>query len=484
MRRDAANMPSAAQLTVALVVALSLLHLLVIGRIDLSVDEAHYALYGLWPDWSYFDHPPMVGWLQALVVPFSQHEFFLRLWPLLLGAASSLLLYQLSRELFPEESPWIGFIAVAILQSAIIFQLLTIALVPELPLLLFALAAMLFLHRALAQGRWRDWLLLGLCFGLAGLSKYTAVTLVATALLFVLWQRQGRVLLTARLWSAVLLALCVIFPVLYWNATHDWISIAYQMGHGMPQRGWELERFFRAQAGQLLAYAPGIFLFGIAALTATRRELSHSGVRLILALVLPVLLLFGWSSGFEETLPHWTLLAWAALAPLIARWLMRRWQRRGVRYTVYFSVAYSLLLTLFIHSQFAFAWLPFEPYKHPLRDLYGWREAAQYGLDLRQNHHESLMVGNWTLASRIGWYARPATVTVTDSRYDQFDLWYGSPQAGGGGVLIVPDYYEGRDNASGIARFEQCQPLDELVVALAETPVHRFTYYRCNGFHG
>lgn len=484
MRIHSAHLPSAGRSTVALVTVLSLLHLLVMGRVDLSVDEAHYALYGLWPDWSYFDHPPMVGWLQALVLPLSQHEFALRLWPLLLGAAASLLLYRLSRELFPEESPWLAAIAVVILQSAVIFQLLSIALVPELPLLLFALAAMLFLQRAVTAGRWRDWLLLGLCFGLAGLSKYTAVTLVVTAITFILWQRQGRIIFTPRPWVAVVVALLVISPVLYWNATHDWLSFAYQLGHGMPQRHWDATRFARTQAGQLLAYAPGIYLFGLAALVATRRELNHPGVRLLIALALPLMLLFGWSSGLEETLPHWTLLAWAALAPLTARWLLQHWQRRGTRYLAYSSLAYSGLLTLVIHSQFAWGWLPFAPYQHPLRDLYGWREAAQHGLALRQGEGERLMVGNWTLASRIGWYARPAAVIVTDSRFDQFDLWYGSPQPGEGGLLIVPDYYEGRARFSGLAHFDQCQLVDELQVPLHGTAIHRFTYYRCNGYHG
>ena len=310
------------------------------------------------------------------------------------------------------------------------------------------------------------------------------MTLVVTALVYLLWQCQWRQLWSLRLWGAVVVALLCITPVLYWNVTHDWISFAYQLGHGMPQRDWELARMARAQAGQLLAYAPGIFLFGMVALIASRREWQHPGVRLLLSLLLPVLLLFGWSSGFEETLPHWTLLAWAALAPLIARWLMCHWQRRWVLYSPYFSLVYSLLLSLFIHSQFPFSWMPFEPYKHPLRDLHGWREASQHAMSLRTSEQEPLMVGNWTLASRIGWYARPVAVKVTDTRFDQFDLWYGTPQQGDGGVLIVPDYLAGRDRDNGRARFEQCSLIDEHDFLLGDTPVHKFSYFRCSGFHG
>jgi len=88
----------------SLIAGVTLLHLLVAPGIGLSVDEAHYALYGLHLDWSYFDHPPMVGWLQAVILPFAQSDFALRLIPIALSAAASVVLYQLALELFPDQS--------------------------------------------------------------------------------------------------------------------------------------------------------------------------------------------------------------------------------------------------------------------------------------------------------------------------------------------------------------------------------------------
>lgn len=468
--------------TLILLLASTLLHLLVAGQIALSVDEAHYALYGLKLDWSYFDHPPMVGWLQATVLLFSEGELALRLWPALLMALSGILLYRLTRELFVQESPWLAFVAVLILQSALIVQLLGIALVPEAPLLVFGLASALALWSAVSKGRWRDWLLLGLLLGLAGLSKYTAVTLALSVVLFVLWQGQWRVFLTLRPWLAALLALVMILPVLYWNAQHDWLSFRYQMGHGAPDRVWELTRFARAQAGQVLAYAPGVYLFGLVALFAALRQRQQPNRRFILSLALPPLLLFGWAAGYEETLPHWTLLAFALLAPLSAHWLWQHWGQRWVRVTAIGSLSYSLLLVLLIHGQFLFPWLPFKPLHHPLSDLYGWREAAERAVILNSGRDTPLLVGNWSLASRIAWYARPLRVQVTDARVDQFDLWFGSLKKGDAGLLIVPDYYEGREEVSGLAKFEQCEQVDRMTVLLEDTPVHRFGFYNCVGY--
>lgn len=476
---------SPARATVVVLLITLLLHLLVMGGIDLGVDEAHYALYGLFPDWSYFDHPPLVGWLQAVVLVFSDSDFALRLWPLIFTVLSTWLLYRLTIELFPAAPNWTPFVAVLLLHSALMFQLLGVAMVPEVPLLAAGLAATLFLWRAVQQNRWRDWLLLGLMLGFAGLAKYTAVTLAIGTLLFLLWQSGWRSLFNPRLWVAALLAVVLVLPVFYWNAQHDWISFAYQLGHGLPERDWSLRRFALALAGQFFTYGPGVVIFGIAAIVALSQR-GNAAVRLLLAMILPLFLLLLWGAGREETLPHWTLLGWALSTPLAACWIAERLTRRWLRNTARGSAVYAVLFVLLVHFMlFAPQGVPFTPLKHPLGDMLGWRQAAQHALQLQKQQPDSVItMGNWATASRIAWYARPATVKVADDRYDQFDIWYGAPDSADRALLIVPDYLRGRDKLNGIARFEQCVPLDEFEYRLADKPVHRFNYYLCHEYHG
>jgi len=47
------------------------IHLVMGFSTELSVDEAHYALYANHLAWSYFDHPPLVGWIQWPLVGFN-----------------------------------------------------------------------------------------------------------------------------------------------------------------------------------------------------------------------------------------------------------------------------------------------------------------------------------------------------------------------------------------------------------------------------
>ena len=213
------------------------------GQAELTNDEAQYALYGYHLDWSYFDHPPLSGWLNAFILQFSDSDFALRLWPLLLAALTSFLLYQLTRELFPEESAWLATLTTLLYQASVISQAFALAMLPDTPLVPIAIAAIWFLHRALTKDEYHAWIYIGLLFGLAGLAKYTAVTLVLTAAIAVYLYKAHKVLRSKWPWIAVVLASIVIFPILYWNIQHDWMSINYQLNHGAPDKPWLFKIF-------------------------------------------------------------------------------------------------------------------------------------------------------------------------------------------------------------------------------------------------
>ncbi len=459
---------------------------------ELTVDGAHYALYGLKLDWSYFDHPPMVGWLQALVLPFSHSDLAMRLVPIALMAGVALTLFRLAERLFPGESPWLPFVAVVLFQCAPMVQMLSLGLVPETPLLLIALTAATVLARTTdpdAGGpRTRDWLLLGVLLGLGGLSKYTAVTLVATTLL--LLPRMGglRALAAPGPWLAVVVAAALVSPVLLWNRAHDWASFTYQIDHGTGGDGWDVGNFLQTQAAQLAAYTPLVYVGGWIALVAAWRDRRERGVAVTYAVALPVLLLFGWNSGHAPGLPHWTALGWAGTAPLLARWLLRAWERRrSVRVLGWISAGLAGLAIALLHGLPFLPGNPFPPYKHPLGEIYGFRDAAAELVRLRDElattpgPEPRLFVHNWSRASRTAWYSREPVI-VLDDRYDQFDMWFGAPQPGDRGVLLVWSRDDRRREPSDLQLFERTRALEERPVLVFDKPVGLFRFYACEGY--
>ena len=472
--------------TLLLIAVTTLLHLLVAGQVELSGDEAHYALYGAHLDWSYFDHPPMVGWLNALVLFFSQSDFALRVLPILMFAGVSLVIYQLTRELFPEANPWMGFVSVAILQSGILFHIIALAMIPDTPLLLFSLLAILFLWRATDndnENQLRNWVYVGFCFGLAGLSKYTAITLVITAILFVHFSHRWQVIRTPGPWIALCISLTLITPVLYWNATHDWMSFNYQLGHGFNKPEWTFSRALLTQLLQFIVYSPGMFLFGLVALFTGFRHWQHPGVRLIILFTLPILLLFNWGGGYEESLPHWTSLAWAGLSPLTAFWLLNNWEKTWVRFTTWTAAAYSLFFILLLHSLLFYPWLNLPEEQNILRDLYGWRDATAKAKELAGELAKTpgekplVMVNNWSLGSRLAWYSYPERFIVNDTRFDQFDIWYGGPEKVERGIMVVPAYFKHPSTLQ--TKSHTCKQIDNMEIKHHGHTQVTYYFYTC-----
>src|SRR5450759_5762825 len=47
--------------------------------LPMTGDEAYFIYWGVYPDYGFYDHPPMVGWILALLLQLSRAEWVLRL---------------------------------------------------------------------------------------------------------------------------------------------------------------------------------------------------------------------------------------------------------------------------------------------------------------------------------------------------------------------------------------------------------------------
>lgn len=473
--------------TTLLIAGLLALQLALALRAPLVTDEAHYALYGLHLDTGYFDHPPLVGWLQAAALRLSDGALALRAWALACFALSCALLYRLAGRLYPDDPAWTGFLAVTLWATAPSVHLTGVGLVPESALVPLALLTLLALDGVLRWGSAAQWLGLGLALGLAGLAKYTAVTLVFTAAGALLLAGRARDLRGSAPWLAAALAAALIAPVVAWNARHEWISFRYQVEHGTGG-AWSPADFLVSRAGELLAFGPALWLGGLlAGWRALRRGRGDPGTRLALLLALPVLGLFWWASGREKALPHWTQLAWLGLALPAARWYREPGAGPGRRRLLAGGLAWCGAVLLLLQVTLVAGVAP-SPRFAPLATLSGWEQAARIARELRAGLERGtdpapvLFVDHWTHASRLAWHARPEPVQVVDRRRDQFDLWFGAPAAGAHGVLVTWDDEWPLPEPDDLRRFERHALLRELPVEAAGGRVATFRFWECHGF--
>ena len=471
------------------------LHALLGASLGLSVDEAHYALYAAHPALSYFDHPPLVGWLQWPLVALDAPGAVLRLLPGLLWLATALLVYRLTLRLAAtgrtdlarakRAATW----AVLALLLAPLLHILGIGLLPDTLLMLWSVALMgqtLRLMPREALSDWPQWLWLGVLLGLAGLSKYTAI-FSALAVAGCLLQAHGLALLRRPpLWAATLLALLLVSPVAIWNAQNQWVSFVYQARHGAGN-AWQALPVLRFALVQLLAFGP-LLLWGAVGL----RHVVAPQRGLLSFFAIPFAVL-AYLSGGGSSLPHWTAPAWVALAPfagvgLAATWDVGRRRAIGVLMTLQLLACVALPVAMlsagmpWLEGRVASAQATDPP--NPFADLHGWDAAGARARTLAAEHGLSaLAVQNWTLASRIAWYARPLPVFLLEDRFDQFELWSGKLAVGGSALLVdwsqLP--YETPLGAHG---FADCRKLDTLAVQRWGYQVSSFDFYACSGWSG
>ncbi|MBU3603756.1 glycosyltransferase family 39 protein [Polynucleobacter sp. AP-Kaivos-20-H2] len=480
------------------VIIAAVVHLALGFSIEFSVDEAHYALYAQRLAWSYFDHPPLVGWIQWPLVALTSSEGVIRLIPELLWILSCYLVYEVTvkAHLFirGRDAGYLtsalptanlcGLMAVLLVIAAPMLHILAIGLLPDTLLAPLSLGLMLMALRWLTEDQFSmgEWMLTGVLLGLAGLSKYTAA-FTALALLFVFLSTPRKPWITkVGFWLALVIALLLITPVLYWNWINDWISFKYQLAHGSG--GEWLWRRLGAYIGiQVLVFGP-LFILGSFVFL---KDCLHASKLSLLALLgfffIPFAIFVSLSGG--GGLPHWTSPAWFCLAPFAGIGLAKAWaiqRRHWIR--ILFLIQITLCCIGFgyvLSGGISSASIK----SNPIADLYGWKIAGHKAAELaKATHVNGIAVQNWTLASRAAWYSSPIPVFVLDQRQDQFDLWFGELPPGANVLLVNWSGMIFPKPVGNKSAFEACEPLDTLEIKRFGRVLSKFDFSLCSNWQG
>ena len=193
--------------------------------LPITGDEAFFYWWGVYPDWGYYDHPPMVGWLIWLMRQgFGEATWAIRLPVVLLPLAVGGILWWALKPLDRDRAAW----AVLLFWLTPVNWLNTL-ITTDTPLIFWSLLSAGALLRAEQQatlnGRtWGWYALSGLFIGCAFLSKYFSVVLGLAYLVYFVAYRRER-------WPGlVLLVLCALpGPLinLMWNMDHGWSNIMF-----------------------------------------------------------------------------------------------------------------------------------------------------------------------------------------------------------------------------------------------------------------
>ncbi|MBO9666288.1 MAG: glycosyltransferase family 39 protein, partial [Bdellovibrio sp.] len=200
-----------------------------IGLID---DEAYHWSWAKSLQLSYFDHPGMIAWLEAITTSlFGDNQLGVRLPGYLCFTAAIVLMYKLTKDLFDE---WAAIFVGAVMLWSPFWGFGGYVASPEPPFALaFVGAAYVFWQGVREDSeRWtvkKTWLWLGVIMGLGLNSKFiTALIAPGFGLYLLSTPSRRKDLLSPWPWVGFLIATVLCTPIFWWNHLHDWPGFRYQ----------------------------------------------------------------------------------------------------------------------------------------------------------------------------------------------------------------------------------------------------------------
>ncbi len=459
----------------------AIIRLLLAPHVGLGVDEAHYVLYALNLELSYFDHPPLVGWIQYIFTSvFGTGEFGARVAAITIGFITSVFIYRLIYEI--DKNAKHAFIAVLALHASFLFNALFIMLMPDTLLFLLLIPIIYAVIQIEKENSLKNWLLLGFLLGLAGLSKYTAILFIVPIILYIIIRKRYELFYTPKLIPAIFVALAIISPVLIWNIQNAWSSFTYQSEHVVGASSIDWSGFIKSLGAQFGAYNP--FLFPLAFYGLYKALYSKNPTLLLSGLFGIVLIsFFTYAALYKTALPHWSALFYMLFIPIGSYYALCAGKK--LKKYLYFAIGFGLLLSAIAYAELGFKFIPQKDYQSLHRDIYGWdtimKKANKYVEDPTK---EALAVTNWTLASRAIYYNRAynSEVFLIDKRDDQFDIWEKSKAFGKDLIVINTHFF--KKNIDKYMLCDEVQTLESFDIILNNNKINTIKLTMCKNFQG
>ncbi len=429
-----------------LLAAAAAVRLLVAAFVPLVPDEAYYWEWSRHLAAGYFDHPPVIAWLiRAGTVILGATPIGVRAGPIATGFLGSLAAAALANRLGGPRGAW----RLAILLSVVPLAGAGLILAtPDAPLLACSAVMLWAIDHALgaasapaeavppadpaphAQGPvigW--WIAAGAALGCGASSKYTVVLIPAAVLVaFAISPELRAELRRPGPYIACGVAACVFFPVVAWNARHDWVSFRFQLHHGLgPVTGLAFVRELGLAGGQAGLVSPVLFVLavGAAAHAVSRPRMPR---RFVLAVVAVFVWAFFAVSAIRRPVEaNWPAIAVLPALVLLATWMpgarRAKWERIGV------AIGGGMVLAIYVMALSPVPLLPARA--DPLVRAFGWDElaravAADRGYDSGSASKVWLAADRYQDAAELA-FNLPGHPTVFSlnlaGRPNQYDLW-------------------------------------------------------------
>jgi len=452
--------------------------------ITLYVDEAQYWTWAQQPAWGYYSKPPGIAaliWLSTRL--FGDGLLGVKALAMLCYPLAAGVCWAIAGRLYDRRTAFWSALAVLTLP---IFSWLGLFVSTDALLTLFWTLALWAWLRALADDRWRDWLLVGLACGLGLEAKYTmAAFLIAGLAYLIVFER--RRLTSAKPWAAAALALALLAPNIAWNVAHDFPTLKHTADITLDRHAAggaaALGEFWAAQwlsCGPLLG---SVLLLLFVQVRTTWRDARS---RLLLWFALPLWLVVSLQAARSGANANWAAPAFAPALIAVVAWLLQRGRSRLLAAGIALNLALVGVAYHWPMLQAALAAAP-SAKRNPYARAMGWDELGRQLAPLLRAYPDAVLVAdNRTLLAHMLYELRdlhPAYASWNPSgeASDHYKLTSDLRNWVGRDALLITQTTPG---PALLARFAGHQRLGELRAPLDATTARRMEVYLLRDFQG
>ena len=480
----------------ALLLGLFCFRLIYALLLPLSPQETYYWVFSLHPALSYFDHPPLSAHTIFLFSQILGHTALaVRLGALLYTFGFSWLIYLIGKRMYNER---IGFGAALLMNFLPTFSITDLIMTPDCPLVFFWCLTWFFILKAIQEDRYASYLWAGIALGLALTSKYTAVFIPISLLIFLIISPLHRHhLKRIEPYCGLILALLVFSPVLIWNTQNHWASFAFQSA----QRAGEMKAFEWKELGAFLLSQMGILTPMVFAGLCWTIGLGVKRFLMInlwketflLSLALPMIGLFTLVATVTWVKINWLIPAYPPLLLLMVAYYQNRtfdwkWVTGFARWMWITVFLFFILLHLL-------PFVPQIPVSGSTDTLTGWQELAGHLEKIQKSSDmkKSPFIFAWghKTASELQFYLKghPTTYaqTVLGEKALGYDYWFDPrPLQGRDALFVWSDFDRFSEEKTGRLEkyFNRVEPLEPFTVFRGKYPLRTFHIYWCIGYKG
>ena len=444
-------------------------------------DEAYYWLWSKNIALSYFDHPPLVSWFQALLSLFSDNKYFLiRALPIFSLVLMLTIVIVWQQHLLGKFDFGACLQTVILFLSFPIFAIFFSISFPDYLLitLLFGTSFCLFLYfERNDNGKigLHYWYLAVFLFSLALLTKYNAALFGLGVLAYFLYYKREIGGPSYRdIIAATFIILIIQAPVFFWNLNNELASFSFHLNQRLDQEkdiSTVLKNTFAFLSGVLLAFSP-FFIFNLKnnffaenCVYNRKNFYTLSKFVFIFSLAFCIFLSF-----FTNVLYYWLIPAIVSLIPFLAKIIRAKiWQYLHILYGIIISLILFLNISIYPISAF------FGTVDRETAIVFGWNKIIREIEKEKIEHYtEKVIFSDYRLGSLYIFHSSDFKADVImDKRKTQFDLWRDEENSFGTNTLIIAD----EDFPVGkniLSRFASIEFLRDIEIYVGNTLVRKY----------